>query len=589
MTAISNPSGRTSAPREPDMREGFDESAAMRLILNMCHSVMSKQTLDDQLQELCLAIRRHFKVSRVVVNLIDDSRAQIVGLVGTGLPAEYIRSKSYPLIDREGIEVRHVVPRVALRGEIEVCRDRTRDLGYLAGSARSDEERLTGSTPGRTFAKEFACFPLRTETQSYGVIMVTMMEEDGTISDARVADIASFIDIISLTILKAVEFDRLKKSEANEKNLQHKLLQSEKMRALGQILSGVAHELNNPIGSILGYTQLLLAAPMPEECKADVQVIGDEARRCSSIVQDLVAFARKSSSKREPCDVNRVLAGTLKLRAYELKMDNLQTKLDPDSGLPQTMANARQLQQVFLNLINNAVESMQDSPVRTLTLESRAAGDHIRVAIRDTGVGIAREDLARIFEPFYTMRPSGTGLGLSVCYGIVSDHGGRIWAESEPGKGTALFVELPMVRPPDDVVANGAAALSVGGNYEDILVVDDEPAYRQVFSRFLQSLGYRVTSASSVADAIRLIETNTFRMIVCDHRMPGRGGEELFRHVRDHHPSLAGHFLLVTGDTLNPATRRFIDSRHVCVLEKPFELEKLAEMVTRLLASETPA
>ncbi|HMC19679.1 MAG TPA: PAS domain S-box protein, partial [Gemmatimonadales bacterium] len=221
----------------------------------------------------------------------------------------------------------------------------------------------------------------------------------------------------------------------DQKMLQEQLIQSEKMSAIGQLVSGVAHELNNPLAGISAFAQLLLSEKrFPPDQRTAAEMIYAEARRASRIVQNLLTFARQHKPERSPTSVNQVLDDTLELRGYELRVRGIDVQRDYDDQAPETMADAHQLQQVFLNLITNAEQAMEraERDQQRLTVRTRRAGALIRTEVEDTGPGIPPNLLERIFNPFFTTKPtgSGTGLGLSISLGIVREHEGRIWAEN---------------------------------------------------------------------------------------------------------------------------------------------------------------
>src|SRR6266705_5177632 len=238
----------------------------------------------------------------------------------------------------------------------------------------------------------------------------------------------------------------------DQKMLQEQLIQSEKMSAIGQLVSGVAHELNNPLAGISAFAQLLLAEKrFPPDQRTAAETIYSEARRASRIVQNLLTFARQHKAEKVLTAINQVLDDTLELRAYELRVRGIDVRREYDESLPDTMADAHQLQQVFLNLITNAEQAMEqrDGHHHRLTVSTRRNADAIRIEVEDTGAGIPANLLERIFNPFFTTKPtgSGTGLGLSISLGIVREHGGRIWAENAPQGGARFVIELPLVSP----------------------------------------------------------------------------------------------------------------------------------------------
>jgi two-component system NtrC family sensor kinase len=240
--------------------------------------------------------------------------------------------------------------------------------------------------------------------------------------------------------------------------LQAKLAHSEKMATIGRLVSGVAHEVNNPLAAILGFTDLLLENPqVPENAREDLQIILRETQRTKDIVQDLLSFARQRPVQRELVHVNNVLRQTLKLRSYDFASHGVEVVEEFDEKLSPALGDSQQLQQVFLNILNNAYDAVQESGQRgRIAIRTQLRGESIEVAVTDNGTGIA--DPERIFDPFYTTKQAGkgTGLGLSICYGIVRAHGGEIlcWNNSEQ-RGSTFVVRVPVAND-----ASMAAALA---------------------------------------------------------------------------------------------------------------------------------
>lgn len=234
------------------------------------------------------------------------------------------------------------------------------------------------------------------------------------------------------------------------KHMQEQLLMTDRLASIGELASGVAHELNNPLTSVIGFSQLLMNGDAPGSVKKDLEVVHSEAQRAAGIVKNLLAFARKHEPVRQVSQINNIIEDVLKLRAYEQKANNIEVDRRFASELPEIMVDYFQMQQVFLNIIINAEYSMTQAHNKgTLTITTERINKVIRISFSDDGSGISKEDLSRIFNPFFTTKDvgRGTGLGLSICHGIVTEHGGSIYTESELGKGSAFIVELP-VSPP---------------------------------------------------------------------------------------------------------------------------------------------
>ena len=240
-----------------------------------------------------------------------------------------------------------------------------------------------------------------------------------------------------------------RRAEQEREALHLQLLQSEKLSALGHLISGVAHELNNPLTGVIGYSQLLTGLECDERIRRGLERVYTEARRCHRVVQNLLTFARKHTPEKNFISINDILESTIELRSYQMRVDDIEVRMDLCKDLPRTMGDFHQLQQVFMNLVNNAHQAIQESGVAgTLTIRSRGLGNVIRVEIADTGPGIPSEILSKIFDPFFTTKQpgQGTGLGLSICFGIIEEHEGRILATSTVGKGTTFLIDLPVLR-----------------------------------------------------------------------------------------------------------------------------------------------
>jgi len=240
--------------------------------------------------------------------------------------------------------------------------------------------------------------------------------------------------------------------------LRTKLVHAEKMAAVGQLVSGVAHEVNNPLTAILGFTDLLMENPeLPESARRDLRVILQEAQRTKQIVQNLLSFARQMPPRRQPVQLNSILKRTVQLRSYDFISHGIQVVERLDESLPDVIGDSHQLQQVFLNILNNAYDAVRECgrPPR-IEITSARMETGVEVSFRDNGVGIS--DPERIFDPFFTTKDvgKGTGLGLSICYGIVHEHGGEIICHNNSGSDGATFiVRLPLAQ---DGASFGAAA-----------------------------------------------------------------------------------------------------------------------------------
>ncbi|MEX2152528.1 MAG: PAS domain S-box protein [Gemmatimonadaceae bacterium] len=371
-----------------------------------------------------------------------------------------------------------------------------------------------------------------------------------------------------------------------EKQLQQQLIQSEKMAAIGQLVSGVAHELNNPLASISAFAQLLLAEnDLSDQQRHSADVVRSEAKRAARIVHNLLTFARQHKAEKVPADVNNVLHDTLELRVYELNVRGIQVVRDFDEvTLPVTMVDVYQLQQVLLNLITNAEQAMgeREHKRHRLTLRTRTLADVVRIDVEDTGQGIPAGAMHQIFNPFFTTKATGkgTGLGLSISLGIVSEHGGRIWAENTDS-GARFSVELPRVNC-DERVALTLVPNTPVPQPESlrILVADDEEGLRVALERFLSSEGHSVVAVGSGSEAIWRAEGDEdFDVVLLDLRMPDVSGQQVFERWRRERPELVDRVVFITGDIVSADLQGFLRVSGRPYIAKPFEFSAIVNVL----------
>jgi two-component system NtrC family sensor kinase len=375
-----------------------------------------------------------------------------------------------------------------------------------------------------------------------------------------------------------------------ERLLQQKLLQSEKLSALGEMISGVAHELNNPLAAVMGYAQLLdsdlLAA---EKQKEKLRTIHQEAFRCQRIVQNLLSFARNQHPERGPTDLNGAVKAVIRLLEYSLRVDDVEIHLDLSADLPAVMGDAHELQQVVLNLVSNAQHALQQvSRPRRLQITTACRDDRVLVLVEDNGIGIPPESVGKVFDPFFSTKSvgKGTGLGLSLAYGCVTEHGGEIRVESPPGQGTRFTMELPATtRPAGESTSESSSPVRFRKSIRScrILVVDDEPSVAEVIAEVLGATGHTVQVAHDGGEARECLKKECFDLIITDLMMPGVSGHELYEEVRQHSPALASRMIFSTGDTVSEATREFLQRTGNLYLTKPFQIVDLQDLVEQAL------
>jgi two-component system NtrC family sensor kinase len=371
-----------------------------------------------------------------------------------------------------------------------------------------------------------------------------------------------------------------------EKTLQQQLVQSEKMGAIGQLVSGVAHELNNPLASITAFAQLMLSdGNLGPEDRHATEVISSESRRAARIVHNLLTFARQHKAEKTYADINQVIENTLELRSYDLSVRGIQIERSYAEPAPCTMADAYQMQQVMLNLVTNAEQAMAglDRPHHRLTVRTRRDGETIRIEIEDTGPGIPADGLERIFNPFYTTKAvgHGTGLGLSISLGIVSEHGGRIWAENVPSGGARFCIDLPRVARPANSKTPVSTPVAAPAQALKILVADDEAPIREALSRFLERAGHTVVTVDSGKGALLAAGKQVFDAIFLDIRMPDMSGKNVFEQWQKEQPKLARRVVFLTGDIVSEDLQQFLKSTGRPFIAKPFDLDAVLQFLQR--------
>ncbi len=379
----------------------------------------------------------------------------------------------------------------------------------------------------------------------------------------------------------------------HRRELEQRLQQTEKLSAMGQLVAGVAHELNNPLTSIMGYTDLLQHSNLPLAVNADLNMIFRQAQRAQVIIKDMLTFSRNFELKAKPVDLNEVASGSLFLMKAQLQTRQVQVKTRFDFGLPPLMADPHLLEQVFINLITNAIHALADTPdPRQLIIETRQMGTHLQLSFADNGPGIPENILKRIFDPFFSTKRvgEGTGLGLSICFGIISQHQGRIWAENNPAGGAVFYIELPLEKAIGQLAVTPVAAPIAATSPASlaILVVDDESTLLKLLERVLTPRGHLVETALDGRSALQKFTTRSFDLVICDILMPDILGTDLYRQAIKTWPYLTDRFIFITGNVVDLETRSFLDTSGLPWLSKPFLPSDVEKLIARLAANLKP-
>jgi len=370
---------------------------------------------------------------------------------------------------------------------------------------------------------------------------------------------------------------------------QKEVLQSAKLASLGQLVSGVAHEINNPLTSILGFSEVILSQMgMDPSVVVPLRTIREEALRLKNVVANLTSFARRAPHRTQRLDLRTVIDRLVDLREYHLRADNISLHVAKPADPVWVIADPDQLLQVLLNLLLNSEHAIRQGRDRgNIWIQCRADGTVARLTIRDNGAGMSAEVRDRIFEPFFTTKPpgQGTGLGLAVSHGIIQQHQGSISVESAMGEGTSIQIELPVSsdKPAAPRATNGTVKPGESAPLlRHALVIDDEQGILEMIGDAMERMGGRVTLLSGSSGLEAALQQNEFDVVLCDLKMPGVSGLEVYRLLKSKRPDLARRFLLMTGN-LADANEHGAELASVPILPKPFTLARLREAVTQLL------
>jgi PAS domain S-box-containing protein len=379
------------------------------------------------------------------------------------------------------------------------------------------------------------------------------------------------------------------------KLIEQQMIQREKFAAMGQMMAGAAHELNNPLTAILGVGELLRERSVDDAAKRQLDLVMQQARRAAGIVQNLLAFARPSAKAQSDIRLEAVVQQALQVAQPSLQQKNIAVKLEVPSNLPSVVGDAKLLTQVFLNIIGNAEQAISSQQGHGLLTVSLAAADgHVSATIVDDGPGISAANVGKIFDPFFTTkRPGGgTGLGLTISLAIVKELGGTIDVESPAGSGAMFQVILPASGKTHSVTSNLASpARSIPAESEallghTVLIVDDEESIREIVQEGLAVRGMKVDAADSAEKALTMLESNTYDVIVCDFNLPHLSGGQLLDRLRKERGSAAPPFVFMTGELVDAGRIAEASEKGVAILQKPFRVPDLAKLLASLLETE---
>jgi two-component system NtrC family sensor kinase len=387
--------------------------------------------------------------------------------------------------------------------------------------------------------------------------------------------------------LVLLTIDDITERRAAEKallNREHRLRESSRLAALGLLAGGMAHGLNNPLGVIMGFSELALNEVLSPKVERYIQTVYSETERAARIIRNVLSFARGIPLTQTNVAVPTILERVIGLKSQELADANISviTQFSPD--LPMIAGDPFQLIAALLNIITNAQQAMAKASVRgELTIRAYQVEDKIRISIEDNGPGILPEHLDRIFDPFFTTKEvgKGTGLGLSLAYGVIRQHGGELWAESVVGAGSTFHIELPLSSYREGEALD-PMPVATDVLTKQVLVVNDEPDFRELLTIALSSEGYLVEQAEDWVVAWDMVRRQVYDGIILDLQMPGMGGQRLYWLIKDYDSTLAQRCIFITGAVLNSELLEFIAAAGNPLLNKPFSLQAIIRLVSEL-------
>lgn len=376
--------------------------------------------------------------------------------------------------------------------------------------------------------------------------------------------------------------------------MERRLIQMEKLNSLGNLVAGFAHELNNPLTSVIGFAQLLKSTHDDAQLCKELDIIHSHALRCKKIVDNLLAFARKHAPESRPVDVNEIARATYELMGYQLERKGITFRMQLSDNLPKIKADASQIQQILVNLIENGrYEMTRVRKAGALMLTTRYENNRIEIRLTDEGPGIPEDCLDKIFDPFFTTKPpgEGTGLGLSLSFGIVQEHGGHLSVRNREAGGAEFLIELPLTEEEGlEEEGESETGARVGPNYfgkgKKVLVVDDEKDVCSLIHSFLTRHGIEVKAAGGVREAMEELDGTLYDLVLLDYRLPDGNGAELKDAITRQWPLYEDRILYITGDAIEEDGSKLhpLQTNFDRVITKPFNLHSFVMRVSEAIA-----
>ena len=548
---------------EMDIRRRNRELLALNAIgelLTQC------ATLEDGLNDALLKVTELSAVDAAAVYFLDESTRTLKRAAAVGYRSAYARAAAPIEVSASLLNQIRQVRVTILSGTAPALPEDFRELHRHEGIQVSQvvvlwtKDRITG-------------------------VLVVGCREMRAFSTGELNLLSAIGNQIATTIDKSLLLEKTREAYETLRRTQEQLLQSEKMAAVGQLISGVAHELNNPLTAILGYSQLLKSEELMNPRGAGyLEKLYKQAQRTHHIVQNLLSFARQHKPERAPVQLNQILEDTLILREYDMKLSNIVIHREFDPNLPMTGGDFHQLQQVFLNILNNAVDAIQEKGGSgEIWIRTEALGSRLSVEMTDNGPGV--QNPHRIFDPFYTTKAvgKGTGLGLSICYGIVKEHGGEIQVRNSPPRGATFTITLPLL-----VVSAPAPAAEPGDSTEapagKILLVDDEETVLQLEEEILVARGSSVRLARNELDAIDILKRDAVDAVVASANMTDEDSPNLYKWIRKNRPDLAARMVFTISTATEDLIPDLVRNSGCPILRKPFKIDEFCKALQAALS-----
>jgi PAS domain S-box-containing protein len=554
---------------EADIRRRNQELLALNAIADL---LGQSPALEEALHSTLLKVCEIFALDIATVFFLDLKSRKLVRPVAAGFRAETLRSFDQIELSAALLDQLHRVHATVISGSAPILPQAFRDLRGSEGVA------------------VLQVAVLWSKDRIMGMLMIGCREARD-FSAAEVNLISAVANQIATAIDKSLLLDQTRAAYETLRHTQQQLLQSEKMAAVGQLISGVAHELNNPLTAILGYSQLLKSDDVSAARSQEyVEKLHRQAQRTHHIVQSLLSFARQRKPQRAPVNLHQILEDTLILREYDLRLKKIRVHRDLDPNLPVTSADFNQLQQVFLNILNNAIDAIDETgEPGEIWVRTQAADGRLHVEFTDSGPGV--QNPHRIFDPFYTTKPvgKGTGLGLSICYGIVKEHGGDIEARNSPPRGATFVITLPLLVGTSSPVSGGESSSKCMLRGK-ILLVDEVETVLQLEEEVLGAAGASVRLARTATQAVEILKHQSVDAVVCDAKLSSEDSvNDLYAWIEKMRPELASKILFTVSGAGEEDVLKFVRGTGCPVLRKPFQIEEFLAAVKSVVSISVPS